>query len=120
VIDLCEYALECVEDATGRVDDSDGQMGDIRETAHRAAITGHASRRVRVPRSLPSAFSTGRIHSDWETLIDGAGAYADVLRAKRGSPAYRALAEEVWDHVPGTCERQPRGSHRFTCSGSPT
>jgi uncharacterized Zn finger protein len=31
VIELCEYALTCLEDALGNVDDSDGQMTDIRD-----------------------------------------------------------------------------------------
>ena len=35
VISLSEYALECVEDAIGRVDDSDGGMGEIKERACR-------------------------------------------------------------------------------------
>src|SRR5665811_2452064 len=31
LIDLCEHALACLEDALGSVDDSDGFMGDIRD-----------------------------------------------------------------------------------------
>ena len=98
VIDLCEYALECVEDATGRVDDSDGQMGDIREQLielhHRACLEARPSSEELAERLFDWA-----IHSDWETLIDGAERYADVL-GEAGLARYRALAEEVWDHVP--------------------
>jgi len=98
VIDLCEYALECVEDATGRVDDSDGQMGEIREQLvelhHRACLEARPSSEELAERLFDWA-----IHSDWETLIDGAERYADVL-GEAGLARYRALAEKVWDHVP--------------------
>jgi len=113
VIDLCEYALECVEDATGRVDDSDGQMGDIREQLielhHRACLEARPSSEELAERLFDWA-----IHSDWETLIDGAERYADVL-GEAGLARYRALAEEVWDHVPelANANREDHTGSRF-------
>src|ERR1019366_915497 len=78
VIGLCEYALECVEDATGRVDDSDGYMGEIKEELvelhHRACQLAKPD-----PEELAARLFDWAIHSEWETFLDGADRYADVL-----------------------------------------
>jgi len=115
VIDLCEYALECVEDATGRVDDSDGQMGDIREQLIELQSPGMprgASEfrgACRAPFRLGDPLGLGDTHRRGER-------YADVL-GEAGLARYRALAEEVWDHVPELANAN-REDH--TVSGSPT
>jgi len=98
VIELCEYALECVEDATGHVDDSDGNMGDIREQLvelhHRACCSALPD-----PEQLAERLFDWAMHSEWETFLDGAARYADVL-GETGLGRYRALAAQVWGHVP--------------------
>jgi uncharacterized Zn finger protein len=98
VIGLCEYALECVEDAIGRVDDSDGYMGEIKEELielhHRACQVAHPD-----PEELAARLFDWAIHSEWETFLDGADRYADVL-GDAGLLRYRSLAQQVWDQVP--------------------
>jgi tetratricopeptide (TPR) repeat protein len=98
VIELCEYALECVEDAIGRVDDSDGYMGEIKEELvelhHRACQVAQPD-----PEELAVRLFDWAIHSEWETLLDGADRYADVL-GDAGLLRYRSLAQQVWDQVP--------------------
>jgi uncharacterized Zn finger protein len=108
VIDLCEYALECVEDATGRVDDSDGYMGEIREELvelhHRACQLARPD-----PEALAVRLFDWAVRSEWETFLDGADRYADVL-GTAGLDRYRSLAEQVWDQVPARQIAQ-RGVH---------
>jgi uncharacterized Zn finger protein len=108
VIGLCEYALECVEDATGRVDDSDGYMGEIKEELvelhHRACQLARPD-----PEDLAARLFDWAIHSDWETFLDGADRYADVL-GEAGLLRYRSLAEQVWDEVPSR-QVTERGIH---------
>ena len=98
VIGLCEYALECVEDAIGRVDDSDGYMGEIKEELvelhHRACQLARPD-----PEELAARLFDWAIHSEWETFLDGADRYADVL-GDAGLLRYRSLAQQVWDQVP--------------------
>ncbi len=98
VIGLCEYALECVEDAIGRVDDSDGGMGEIKEELvelhHRACLGASPD-----PGELAERLFDWGIHSEWEIFLDGAEQYADVL-GEAGLARYRSLAEQVWDLVP--------------------
>ena len=98
VISLSEYALECVEDAIGRVDDSDGGVGEIREQLveihHRACLVDPPDQGELAER----LFDWG-IHSEWEIFLDAAEQYADVL-GEVGLARYRSLAEQVWDLVP--------------------
>jgi uncharacterized Zn finger protein len=98
VISLCEYALECVEDAIGRVDDSDGAMGEIKEELvelhHRACLVAPPD-----PEELAERLFDWGIHSEWEIFLDGAEQYADVL-GEAGLARYRSLAEQVWALVP--------------------
>ena len=98
VISLCEYALECVEDAIGRVDDSDGGMGEIKEDLvelhHRACLVAPPD-----PGQLAERLFDWGIHSEWEIFLDGAERYADVL-GEIGLARYRYLAERVWNLVP--------------------
>jgi uncharacterized Zn finger protein len=113
VIELCEYALECVEDATGRVDDSDGGMGDIREQLvdlhHRACCSARPD-----PEQLAERLFEWAMHSEWETFLDGASQYADVL-GETGLGRYRCLAAAVWEHVPAVdaSDQDDRTGSRF-------
>jgi len=98
VIELSAYALECVEEAMGRVDDSDGCMGEITgelmELHHRACLAAPPD-----PEQLATRLFDWAIHSEWEMFLDGAARYADVL-GDIGLTHYRSLAEQVWDQVP--------------------
>ncbi|HJW74082.1 MAG TPA: hypothetical protein VJ787_00220 [Thermoleophilia bacterium] len=98
VVDLCEHALVCLEDALDSVDDSDGQMTDIRDRLydlHHAACV--ASRPD--PVALAERLCDWEQQSDWETFFGAAATYADVL-GQTGLAAYRRRAEELWARTP--------------------
>lgn len=98
VITLCEYALEAMEDAWGRVDDSDGSMGGSRdelvELHHDACFQGNPD-----PVALAERLFHWELYSEWETFYGAAEEYQDVL-GPEGLATYRALAKEVWARVP--------------------
>lgn len=110
-IGLCEYALECLEDATGRVDDSDGYMGEIKEDLvelhHRACQVARPD-----PEELAARLFDWAIHSEWETFLDGSDRYADVL-GEAGLLRDRSLAHRVWDQVP-TRDVSEQGFHSIS------
>ncbi len=97
-IDLCEYALACLEDALGSVDDSDGLMGDVRDRLiglhHEACLQARPD-----PVALAERLFEWELHSDWEIFLGAAATYADVL-GEAGLAAYRSRAEEVWARTP--------------------
>ena len=98
LVDLCEYALACLEDALGSVDDSDGQMSDIRDRLvslhHEACVQARPD-----PVALAERLFERELHSDWEVFLGAAAIYADVL-GEAGLAAYRRRAEEVWATLP--------------------
>ena len=113
VVELCEHALACLEDALGSVDDSDGYLGGIKERVcdlHRAACV--AARPD--PEALAARLFEWELHSEWETFYGAAAVYADVL-GERGLTVYRRLAEEVWSRVPfvGPGEDREFSAFRF-------
>ncbi len=97
VIERCEHALACLEDALGSVDDSDGYMGGIKERLcdlhHRACVAARPD-----PEALATRLFEWELHSDWETFYGAPLTYADVL-GERGLEVFRRLAEEVWARV---------------------
>ena len=111
VIALCEYALECVEDALGRVDDSDGELGGIRddlvELHHEACLLASPD-----PGPLAERLFDWAIHSEWEIFLDSAERYADVL-GETGIARYRALATRVWKQLPAIKDGSERFGSRF-------
>lgn len=98
VITLCEHALEAMEDAWGRVDDSDGSMDwsrdELVELHHDACLQGNPD-----AVALAERLFHWELYSEWETFHGAAEDYQDVLGAE-GLATYRALAEEVWARVP--------------------
>lgn len=113
VVDLCEHALACLEDALGSVDDSDGYLGGIKERLcdlhHAACLAARPD-----PEALAARLFEWELHSDWETFYGAAATYADVL-GERGLGVYRRLAEEVWGRVPpiGPGEERQFSAFRF-------
>ena len=110
MIGLCEYALECVEDAIGRVDDSDGYIGEIKEEARRAPPSSVSVGSARPRRTGRSPLRLGHSLRVGKTFLDGADRYADVL-GDAGLLRYRSLAQQVWDQVPYRARRLTRTSH---------
>ena len=105
VIELAEYAIAAVEDATGQVDDSDGHMGGI---LHRLQDLHHAAcKKARPePETLARRLLEWEMRSDMDTFLDAAERYKAIL-GKKGLAEYRRLAEAEWARLPA----QPPGQH---------
>lgn len=111
VIELCEHALACLEDALGSVDDSDGYMGGMKERLcdlhHQACVDARPD-----PEALATRLFEWELHSDWETFYGAPLSYADVLE-QVGLAVFRKLAEEVWARVPSIEPGQEREHSTF-------
>ncbi|MGH9167985.1 MAG: SWIM zinc finger family protein [Acidimicrobiia bacterium] len=89
VIALTEHAMEAVEDALGRVDDSDGYLGGICDRLVKLHHAACLEARPDTPALAERLFGWG-LNSEWETFLTAGADYADVLgegRA-RGLPAH--------------------------------
>jgi hypothetical protein len=101
----------------GRVDDSDGYVGSIRDHL----VTLHHDACVKAPQdaeALTCQLLDWELQSEWEIFFDAASTYADVL-GPEGLAAYRRLAETLWDQVPAR-DRAPSTTIRAFAFGSPT
>lgn len=113
VVELCEHALACLEDALGSVDDSDGYTSDIKESLcdlhHAACLKARPE-----PVALAERLFDTELHSEWETFYGAAAIYADIL-GERGLAAYRRRAEEVWARIAaiGPGEKEEHSTFRF-------
>lgn len=96
--DLCMYALEALEAAWERIDDSDGGVAEVRDRL----VELHHESCVRAP---PDPVDLARTLHDWllrsefETFLGAAAQYADVL-GPTGTAAYRELVAAAWDRLP--------------------
>jgi len=110
LIDLCEQALACLEDALGSVDDSDGFMSDIGERLvglhHEACLQALPD-----PVALAERLFEWELRSDWEIFLGAAATYADVL-GETGLATYRRRAEEVWARTPALAPGEKEGFSR--------
>jgi uncharacterized Zn finger protein len=98
VIELADYALQAVEEATGSVDDSDGHMGGILERLqeiHHAAC----KKAQPDPEALAQRLFEWELRTDFDTFLGAAKNYADIL-GKKGLAVYRKLAEAEWARIP--------------------
>lgn len=111
VVDLCEHALGCLEDALGRVDDSDGYMGTIRDRLVHLHLAACKTAKPD-PEELAQRLFEWEVHSDWETFLGAAKTYKSVL-GKKGLARYTSLAEEVWDRVPPIAPGEDREHSSF-------
>src|SRR5207302_1949905 len=78
VVQLCEHALEALEDAMGRVDDSDGYMASIRDhlvTLHHDACV----EALQDAEALARRLFDWELYSEWEIFFGAASTYEDVL-----------------------------------------
>ncbi len=112
VIELAEYAIAAVEDATDQVDDSDGHMGGI---LHRLQDLHHAAcKKARPdPEALAKRLFEWEMRSDMDTFLGAAERYKAIL-GKKGLAEYRRLAEAEWARLPPLPpgQRAAEGAHR--------
>ena len=111
VVALCEHALEALEDALGRVDDSDGSLGwqrdELVELHHEACVASRPD-----PVALAERLFHWELHSEWETFYGAVADYSDVL-GPEGLAVYRNLADEAWERVPERTEDDERDFSSF-------
>src|SRR6266508_484508 len=113
VIELCEHAMDSLQDALGRVDDSDGLLGAARDRLsdlhHRACVASQPD-----PAALAARLFERELLSEWDAFYQAAAGYADVL-GQSGLAEYRRLAGDVWSRIPpvGPGEDRIDSSFRF-------
>jgi len=98
VVELTDYALECVENVLLHADDSNGSIGSnlnyLGELHHKACVAAPPD-----PEALARRLFEWQFTSDFDTFSDALEDYADLLGAK-GVALYRELAEAEWAKVP--------------------
>jgi uncharacterized Zn finger protein len=108
VIELAELGLENCESVLDQIDDSDGDMGEIRERLEGLHL--EACRAAKPdPDALARRLFDWEMKSNWDIFHQAALTYADVL-GPTGLAAYRKLAEALWARVPAVSP----GSNRDT------
>jgi uncharacterized Zn finger protein len=110
-ITLAEYALELLEGAADRVDDSDGGLRDAivrAEEIHLAACEAGTPD----PVALAERLVARALDSDYEVFLDVLPAYEQLLGTS-GLARYRELVEQAWHALP---PKRPNdySSRRFT------
>jgi hypothetical protein len=104
VLDLAERAIERIEGAIERIDDSDGHCGGLLHRAndiHLAAALAAKPDPVTLARSLFAR----EIADDYGVFGGAAIAYAEVL-GNSGLQEYRRLAAEAWEKLPARQSRR--------------
>ncbi len=101
----CEHALRRVEDAFDYVDDSNGELGEVKERLEELHLAACREARPE-PRELAEGLFRWELESNWETFFGAVARYADVL-GESGIARYRELAEAAWAGEP---ERGPGSS----------
>lgn len=108
IVAFCEHALRRLERAFEYVDDSNGELGGVKERLEELHLA--ACREARPdPRELAERLIRWELESDWDTFFGAVERYADVL-GEHGIARYRELAEAAWASEP-----EP-GSRRFRLS----
>ncbi len=98
VIELTEYALGKVEQATLSMDDSDGYMSGILQRLQELHL--EACRRAKPdPEALAERLFDWELRTHFDTFYGAANTYAELL-GERGLAAYRCRAEAAWARVP--------------------
>jgi uncharacterized Zn finger protein len=98
VVEIAEYAIESTEKSLDRIDDSDGIMGEI--LTRLEAIHLKACRIAKpAPRSLAKRLFEKALNGAWDTFLNAAENYADIL-GDDGLSEFRRLAEKKWARVP--------------------
>jgi len=116
IVAFCEHALSRIEAAFEYVDDSNGELGGVKEQLEELHLA--ACREAPPdPRELAERLFRWELEGDWETFYGAVERYADVL-GERGIARYRELAEASWASEPelGPGSRRGWDSRRFRLS----
>jgi uncharacterized Zn finger protein len=116
IVAFCEHALRRVEAAHDYVDDSGGELGEVRERLEELHLAACREARPE-PRELAERLFRWEVEGEWDTFFGSVERYADVLR-ESGIARYRELAEAAWADEPerGPGSSQAWSSRRFRLS----
>lgn len=98
VVVLAEHVMARLDTAMGRIDDSDGHLGQITSRVvdiHHAACVGARPDSKRLAVRLVEV----ALKSDWDWFLDAPQRYAEVL-GEEGLAAYRSRLEREWEALP--------------------
>lgn len=113
---FCEHALRRAEAACEYVDDSNGELGGVKERLEELHLAACREARPE-PRELAERLFRWEVEGEWDTFFGAAERYADVL-GEPGIGRYRELAEAAWADEPelGPGNSRAWSSHRFRLS----
>lgn len=116
IVAFCEHALRRVGAACEYVDDSNGELGEVRERLEELHLAACREARLE-PRDLAERLFGWEVEGEWDTFLGAVERYADVL-GNLGIARYRELAEAAWADEP---ELRPgssraRSSRRYRLS----
>jgi uncharacterized Zn finger protein len=98
VVELCESALEKLEDSSQSIDDSDGYLTELRDRLE--AIHLRASQEAGPdPVALARRLFAWELRGDLDIFYDAAERYGKIL-GEKGLQEYRRLAGAEWAKVP--------------------
>jgi len=98
VIELVEYAMDLWEENIGRIDDSDGCMGMLRDDLHQLHFEACTMARPD-PVELAERIAQRTIASEWEMFYGSYETYRDIFGAT-GCARYREIVEAKWKQLP--------------------
>ena len=108
VIELVELGLQQCERALDEVDDSDGEVGGIRDRLQELHLA--ACRKAKPePEALARKLFDWEMKSQWDVFHGAARTYARIL-GRKGLAMYRKLAEPIWAEVPALVPNDKRDS----------
>lgn len=116
IVAFCEHALRRVEAAFEYVDDSGGELGEVKERLEELHLAACREAHPE-PRELAERLFRWELDGGWETFFGTVERYADVL-GEHGIARYRELAETAWADEPelGPGSSRAWSSRRFRLS----
>jgi hypothetical protein len=116
IVAFCEHALRRIEGAFEYVDDSNGEVGGVKERLEELHLAACLEARPD-PLELAERLFRWELEGAWETFFGAVERYADVL-GERGIARYRELAEAAWANEPelGPGSSRAWSSRRFRLS----
>lgn len=116
VVAFCEHALRRVEAAFEYVDDSNGELGGVKERLEELHLNA-CREACPEPSELAERLFRWELEGAWETFVGAVERYADVL-GEGGIARYRELAEAAWATEPELAPGSGRAwsSRRFRLS----
>ncbi|MCK4966850.1 hypothetical protein KAS50_07455 [bacterium] len=97
VIELTEYAVECLEDNYGLADDSDGDVNILMERLGDLHLSA-CEKAKPDPVELAKRLFNYELNGEYDVFFGAAQRYAEIL-GKKGLAEYRKLAEKNWEEV---------------------